>query len=157
MTNIRLVLNFWGTNGVSFRLRGVYTIGYAITSRDFFLSFFVIRDLIGKIIPLGATSWYYLKVFRLLKKSSNIVRFERRTFLKIFFFSFIPLFCSLPTILADLNMVLQPYENRPAVSVINAVLRYFWDLVNLKIYLGLMRKRNSDGLIDESSLNESHL
>ena len=98
------------------------------------LSFFIVRDVIGRLVPCLATPIFYYKLYYLLKDSSDIVSFSRSALLRLFWYSTIPLLCSLPGILKNVNSKWSFSYFSMGITTVVMILRYFWEFLNLWAY-----------------------
>jgi len=133
MLSPRVFLDVWGDH-VHFIVHGLKTIGCYVDDSSAKISFIIVRDFLGRVIPTLATSICYFKLYYLLKDSRDIVSFSRSALLRLFFYSTIPLVCAIPGILNDIsNDFADSYFSKPITTVI-MVLRYFWEFLNLWAY-----------------------
>lgn len=121
------------------------------------LIYFFARNVVGKIIPLLATSFYYWKVHKALKNSSNLLSAVKYSTSRLFWLSFIPVLCSLPGILGDTFEVMNNQMNSKAIILLVSLLRYVWEILNLWFYWSLQKgdEMGRDSFISETPLLET--
>lgn len=113
-------------------IHGIYTVGTSIDDHSSCkISFIIVRDVIGRLVPCLATPIFYYKLYYLLKDSSDIVSFSRQALLRLFWYSTIPLVCALPGILKDINSKWSFSYFSMGITTIVMILRYFWEFLNL--------------------------
>ncbi len=122
-------------------IHGIYTVGTSIDDHSSCkISFIIVRDVIGRLVPCLATPIFYYKLYCLLKDSSDVVSFSRQALLRLFWYSTIPLVCALPGILKDINSKWSFSYFSMGITTIVMILRYFWEFLNLWAYYKLNPK-----------------
>jgi len=142
---------------ISVLVKRGYSIGYRIKGEDMHLIYFFARNVMGKIIPLLATSYYYWKVHKALQSSSSFLSVAKYSTSRLFWLSFIPVVCSLPGILGDAFEVLNNQINSKALILLVSLLRYIWEILNLWFYWSLQKgdETGRNSFIAETPLLET--
>ncbi len=124
-------------------------------SQDMHLIYFFARNVMGKIIPLLATSIYYWKVHKALKNSWTFLTVTKNSTSRLFWLSIIPIACSMPGVLGDTFEVLSLQMNSKAVVIFVSSLRYIWEFLNLWVYWSLQKGDERGSFIAETPLLEN--
>jgi len=139
---------------ISIVVKRAYLIGYKVTSEDVHALYFISRNVMGKIIPLLATSYYYWKVHKALQSSSSFLSVAKYSTSRLFWLSFIPVACSLPAILGDTFEVLSNQMNSKTVVLFVVFLKYLWEFLNLWVYWSLQKSDERRSSMDDTPLLE---
>jgi len=131
-------------------IRGGYSIGYRLLGKDGNLAYFIARDVVGKIIPLSATSFYYWKVYKAMQKASIFFCAPKNNSLRLFWLSMIPIVCTLPGILSDTFRLFSYELNTHFITIPIFFLRYIWEVLNLWIYWSLQQGDRKGSMMMEN-------
>ncbi len=98
------------------------------------ITYTFVNDFIGTLLPILVTSFYYLRVYQVMRKLNRsfgaFVNYDKGEFFRVFCYFVIPLICFTPSIIAS---ILQVYYNtgNAVLSIIASVLKRVWAILNL--------------------------
>jgi len=154
---ISVALGVW-KDKISLKASGEYSVSYHLADNGAYLewSVYISRDGFGKILPLAATSFFYWKIYKSLKKAATFLSTAKDSTLRLFWLSIIPLACSLPGIFIDGFSLLQDNTVLTSVLMILAVvMKNIWDFLYLWVYWKLQNENRRGRFLDESFLLDS--
>jgi len=134
---------------------GEYTISYRISEDSTRITDFVLRNLLGRIVPILVTCFCYLKVYLFMKRSHHDVKSKQKISRRILYYSFIPIICFGPSIFLDTVQAFRIFilvdEMKDVLRMLNIILQYSWEFLNLWFYWVLIPNHKQDKESEGSS------
>ena len=115
-----------------FSVHGMYTIGYSTQKEFTKVINFVLRDVIGQVVPIALTTYCYLRIYFITKTSYiKNVSFSRTTLTRMVWCAMLPVIFLSPRIVGDVCFTLQGDYYPFWISNIVGILQRVWGFLNL--------------------------